>query len=131
MRVLLLPAIVLLGIPIICLLTQVIFTGTSHLVALGLGSKGSYSGLFCGFVFAVLPCIFFTPLLVIIGLLLPIIGALFFSLGFFGVIVWSVVLSILAVRENYLVSTGKAILILLPSLATLMVLLVLILVPAI
>jgi hypothetical protein len=112
------PAI-LVGISITNIVTLVIFTAIAHLVASLLGGRGSYGGLFSGFAFASLPGIFAAPLAVI-GLL-PAVGVLLSGLGSFGITVWSIVLSILAVRENYLVSTGRAILILLLSLAVLMV----------
>jgi hypothetical protein len=113
------PAI-LVGSSIINIVMLVIFTAIYHVVASVLGGKGSYWGLFSGFGFAALPGIFVAPLAVI-GLL-PIVGDLLSGLGAFGVMVWSLILSILAVRENYLVSTGRAILIYLLPLAVLMVL---------
>jgi len=100
---------VLVGSLIINIITLVIFTAICHLVASLLGGRGSYSGLFSGFGFASVPGIFVAPLAVI-GML-PMVGPLLSVLGNFGVIVWSLVLSILAIRENYLISTGRAILI--------------------
>lgn len=102
------PAI-LVGISIINIVTLVVFTAIGHLAASLLGGKGSYGGLFSGFGFAALPYAFAAPLAVI-GML-TVVGALLSGLGNFAVFVWSLVLSILAVRENYLVSTGRAILI--------------------
>jgi hypothetical protein len=113
------PAI-LVGSTIINIVTLVVITAICHVVALVLGGKGGYWGLFCGFAFAALPGIFAAPLAVV-GLL-PVVGALLSGLGTFGIVVWSLVLSILAVRENYLVSTGRAILIYLLTFAVLMVL---------
>lgn len=112
----------IIGIPIIGLLTLAVFTAIWHAVALVLGGKGSYGGLFSGFAFAQLPAIFTAPLAVI-GLLPGIIGALLFGLGSIGLGLWSLVLSILAVRENYAVSTGRAILIYLLPVVVLLVLL--------
>jgi hypothetical protein len=119
------PAI-LVGISITNIVTLVIFTAIAHLVASLLGGKGNYWGLFSGFGFAALPYIFAAPLAVI-GLL-TMVGALISGLGSFGIMVWSIVLTILAVRENYLVSTGRAILILLLPIVILVVLPVLLLV---
>jgi hypothetical protein len=117
----------LVGIPIINIVTLVIFTAIAHLVASLLGGKGNYWGLFSGFGFAALPNIFAAPLAVI-GLL-PMVGTLLSVLGSLGIMVWSIVLTILAVRENYLVSTGRrAILILLLPTVILVVLPVLLLV---
>lgn len=112
----------IIGIPIIGLLTLAVFTAIWHAVALVLGGKGSYGGLFSGFAFAQLPAIFTAPLAVI-GLLPGITGALLFGLGSIGLGLWSLVLSILAVRENYAVSTGRAILIYLLPVVVLLVLL--------
>ncbi|MCL0079735.1 YIP1 family protein [Dehalococcoidia bacterium] len=102
------PAIVAL-FSIISLVTLLVLTAVYHLAASVLGGRGTYGGLFCGSAFAGLPRIFTAPLAVI-GLL-PIVGDLLSGLGTFGIVVWSLVLGILAVRENYLISTGRAILI--------------------
>jgi len=105
---------IVVGGSIINIITLVIFTAICHVAASVLGGRGSYGGLFCGFAFAALPLIFAAPLAVIA--LLPTVGALLSGLGTFGIGVWSIILTILAVRENYLVSTGRAILIfLLPA----------------
>ncbi|MCL0056283.1 YIP1 family protein [Dehalococcoidia bacterium] len=114
---------VLVGSLIISIITLVISTAICHLVASLLGGRGSYSGLFCGSAFAGLPRIFTAPLAVI-GML-PMVGPLLSGLGNFGVMVWSLVLSILAIRENYLISTGRAILIVLIVLLLGVILLVL------
>jgi hypothetical protein len=104
---------ILVGSLIASIVMLVVLTAIGHLLATSLlGGRGSYWGLFSGFAFAALPGIFAVPLAVI-GLL-PIVGDLLFDLGTFGIAVWSLVLNILAVRENYLVSTGRAILIYLP-----------------
>jgi hypothetical protein len=113
------PAIVV-AFSIANIVTLVVGTAIGHLAALVLGGKGSYWGLFCGFGFAALPGIFAAPLAVI-GLV-PVLGAMLSGLGNFGIGVWSLVLTILAIRGNYLVSTGRAILILLLPLVALMVL---------
>ncbi|MFW0858693.1 MAG: YIP1 family protein [Dehalococcoidia bacterium] len=110
------------GTLIIGILTLVIFTALCHLAASLLGGRGGYWGLFSGFGFTALPGIFVAPLAVI-GML-PIVGGLLSGLGTFGVSVWSLVLNILAIRENYLVSTGRAILIVLLPAVILIVLLV-------
>ncbi|MCL0060209.1 YIP1 family protein [Dehalococcoidia bacterium] len=102
------PAI-LVGSSIVNMVTLVIFTAIYHIAASVLGGRGTYGGLFCGSAFAGLPRIFTAPLAAI-GLL-PIVGGLLSGLGTFGVGLWPLVLNILAVRENYLVSTGRAILI--------------------
>jgi hypothetical protein len=111
---------ILVGFTIYNIVALVILTAIGHVAASVLGGKGGYWGLFCGFAFASLPGIFAAPLAAIA--LLPMVGALLSGLGNFGVVVWNLVLSILAVRENYLVSTGRAILIFLLPLAVLMVL---------
>jgi hypothetical protein len=111
---------ILVGFTIINIVALVILTAICHVVASVLGGKGSYGGLFCGFGFAALPGIFAAPLAVV-GLL-PVVGALLSGPGSLGIMVWSIVLSILAVRENYLVSTGRAILIYFLPLAVLMML---------
>jgi len=116
--------VILVGTLIFSVVMLAVFTAICHLAASLLGGKGGYWGLFSGFAFANLPGIFVAPLAVI-GLL-PIVGALLSGLGNFAVVVWSLVLSILAVRENYLVSTGRAILIFLLLLVALVVLIFLV-----
>jgi hypothetical protein len=117
------PAILVGGL-IYNFVSLVIFTAIYHVVASVLGGRGRYWGVFCGSAFAALPAIFVAPLAVI-GLL-PIVGALLSGLGTLGVVVWSFVLTILAVRENYLVSTGRAILIVFLPLVVLMALVLLV-----
>ena len=102
------PAVVALFC-IISLVSLLILTAIYHLAASMLGGRGTYGGLFCGSAFAGLPGIFAAPL-ALIGLLST-VGAVISGLGSFGIVVWSLVLGILAVRENYLISTGRAILI--------------------
>lgn len=108
------------GSAIIGIVALVLMTAICHLLASVLGAKGSFGGLFSAFGFAALPGIFVAPAEVL-GLL-PVVGALLSGVGTFGVLVWSLVLTILAVRETYLVSTGRAILILLLPFVTLVVL---------
>jgi hypothetical protein len=119
------PAIlpVLMICSIIYIVMLVIITAIYHVVALLLGGSGSYWGLFCGFAFAILPYIIAAPLKVIE--LIPMVGALLFPGGILAIWGWSLMLHILAVRENYLVPTGRAILIFLMSLMSLVVLMVL------
>jgi len=112
--------VILVGTLVFSVVMLVVFTGICHLSASLFGGKGSYAGLFSGFAFANLPGVFAAPLAVV-GML-PVVGALLAGLGSFGVVVWSLVLSILAVRENYLVSTGRAVLIILLPFVALMVL---------
>ena len=99
----------LVGTPIIGLLTLVVFTAIYHLVALVLGGKGSYWGLFSGFAFAALPGIFSAPLAAI-SLPLGTAGTGLYGMGTLALTLWVVVLYVIALRENYLVSTGRAIL---------------------
>lgn len=115
----------LVGTLIIGLLTLVVLTAIYHVVASVLGGKGSYSGLFSGFAFAALPSIFSAPLAAI-SLPLGIVGTILYGLGSIGLIVWVVVLVVIAIRENYLVSTGRAILIYLLPLILLVILSILI-----
>ena len=112
----------LVGTPIIGLLTLVVFTAIYHLVASVLGGKGSYWGLFSGLAFAALPNIFFAPLTAI-SLPLGIIGGtILYGLGAIGLTLWIVVLGVIAIRENYVVSTGRAVLIYLLPLILLVIL---------
>ncbi|MBT9130271.1 MAG: hypothetical protein DDT41_00544 [candidate division WS2 bacterium] len=111
---------IIVGSIIFNIVILVVFTALSHLAASLLGGKGGYGGLFSSFGFASLPGIFVAPLAVV-GML-PMVGALLSGLGNFGVLIWSLALYILAVRENYLVSTGRAILILLLPTVVLLVL---------
>jgi len=105
-----------LGVPavaalffIINLISLLLLAAIYHLAASFLGGNGTFRGLFCGSAFAAMPGMFAAPL-ALIGLLST-VGAVISGLGSFGIVVWSLVLGILAVRENYLISTGRAVLI--------------------
>lgn len=106
----------LVAILVVSILMFVIFTLICHGIALALGSQGSYGGLFSGLAFASLPTIFSAPLAAA-SLLLGAVGSLlYYSLGVFGLTIWVMALSIIALKENYLISTmRRAVLILLLS----------------
>jgi len=117
--------VLLLGSSLISILALVILTAICHLVASVLGGRGSYGGLFSAFAFSALPGVFAAPSEVL-GLL-PVVGDLLSGLGIFGILVWSLVLTILAVRETYTLTTGRAILILLLPLVLLPLVVVMVL----
>lgn len=86
-----------------------IVAGVLHLIALLLGGRGSYLGLFCGLSFANLPSVFSAPLAFFFMLLGP-LGFVFYSLGSLAISTWILMLGIIALSYNYGFSTRKAIL---------------------
>jgi hypothetical protein len=79
-----------------------------HLIAIILRGRGSYSGIVCGLGFANLPIAFIAPLALLYALFnTP--GFILYSLGSIVIGVWILVLEIIAIRENYNFSYGRAI----------------------
>lgn len=114
---------------IISLVGLFIGAGILHLIALLLGGKGNYQGLFCGLSLANLPSLFSAPL-AFLSRLMGLPGEILYSLGSLALSAWIMVLSLLALRYNYGFSTGKAALtFFLPALALLVIFILLALIP--
>lgn len=89
-----------------------------HLISRLFGGKGSYTGLFAAFGFTSIINIFSLPLVVLDIVDLQALSALAL-IGQLGLLAWAVVLTVVAIRENYVVTTGVAIGILLVTLIAL------------
>lgn len=95
------------GGPFISLIGLAVWAAILHGVSLLLRGEGSYPGLFTGLAFANVP-----STLTVIGQLLAlagVAGALLGRLVNLALAAWVLVLGVIAVRENYGFSTGKAI----------------------
>lgn len=89
-----------------------------HVVSRLFGGKGSYAGLFAAFGFTSLLNIFSLPFVVLDIIDIRALSA-FALIGQVGLFVWGVVLTAIAIRENYAVTTGVAIGVLLVALIAL------------
>lgn len=108
----------LIGGPFIALIMLAIITGIYHLIAKLLKGTGEYVGLLSVAGFANFPSLFSAPF-ALLDLVAPGDGAMSLShvlLAFikgsvsFGILVWTVILTIIGIRENYKFSTGRAVL---------------------
>jgi len=108
----------LIGGPFIALILLTIVTGIYHLIAKLLKGTGEYVGLLSVIGFANFPSLFSAPFalldLVTAGAetmsLSHILLALVKGSVSFGILVWTVILTIIGIRENYNFSTGRAVL---------------------
>jgi len=102
------PTLVLFIWVILFLVIIFVEGGIFHLVALLLRGRGSYLGMICGLCFAHFPFVFFAPLTLLRALLGSTGNILypFVSLIFFF---WILILEIIAIRQNYYLSTGRAV----------------------
>jgi len=82
--------------------------GIFHLIVVLLGGRGKYLGIVCGLCFAFLPLIFFAPL-ILLRALLGASGIILYHIGTLLLLLWTLVLSIIAIRNNYHYSLGRAI----------------------
>lgn len=88
-----------------------IFTGIIHGIALLFKGRGKYLGAVCGLSFANLPQAF--AVIVALFSLFPVDGGEFvYALGSFCLFIWTLILTIIAVKENYQVSAVRSIAIL-------------------
>lgn len=95
------------GAPFFSLIWLVIYAGILHLIASLLKGKGDYAGLVSTIGFASFPMIISTPFSLIdyaIGLSISLYGII--SLPF---TIWTIVLTIIGIRENYNFSTARAV----------------------
>lgn len=86
------------------------FVGSAivHLVAELLGGNGQAKGLLAANGFIQVPRIFMVPLLVLASFMSEPMRAGIMLLGGIGIVFWQTILSVIAIRENYGFSTGKA-----------------------
>jgi len=85
-----------------------VWTALVLLFARMLGGTGGYKVTFCGLAFATVPQVF---TVIVTALLLPMgtAGTVLGVLAAIGVAVWTVVLSVMAVRSAHALSTGRAV----------------------
>ncbi len=100
---------VVLSVPIFSLVGLLVFSGIYHLIARLLKGEGSFVGLLSGLGFASFPTILTTPF-ALLGVAGGIFGSFIYNLAVFAVSIWVLVLNIIAIRENYAFSTGRAVL---------------------
>ena len=112
----------LLG-PILGLISSVIYTAVLQVVALMLGGKGPFKGLFCGLAFASIPGLFQIPLQLAGIALGPVVQAIL-GIVTFAIAIWTIALGVIAVRENNDFSTGRAVAVMLIPMGVLFVLFV-------
>lgn len=85
-------------------------TGIVHLTAELFAGNGQAKGLLAANGFIQVPRIFTVPLLVLLSFVPELIRVGIILLG--GIMIWEVILSVIAIRENYGFSTGRAFLVL-------------------
>ncbi len=93
---------------IIFLVALFIEGGVLHLIAVLLRGRGSYLGMVCGLCFACFPFVFFAPM-TLLRALLGASGIILYPIGSMALFLWVFVLSIIAIRQNYHFSLGRAI----------------------
>jgi len=108
----------LIGGPFVALILLAIIAGIYHLIAKLLKGTGEYTGLLSVAGFANFPSLFSAPF-ALLDLVASGAGTMSLShilLAFikgsvsFGILVWTVILTIIGIRENYKFSTGRAVL---------------------
>ena len=98
----------IVGTPFISLISLVIMSGVFHLFARLLKGKGDFAGLISASGFANFPSALATPF-GLLGLMGNGIGSKLYSLISFPFTIWVIVLQVIAIRENYKLSTGRSV----------------------
>jgi len=98
----------IVGGPAFAIAGVAFFTAICWIMSRILGGRGSYGGLFAGFGFAYLPAVFTVPV-TFMALQLDSFTQGLSGLVGFSIAVWTIVLSVFAIRENNNFSTGRAI----------------------
>lgn len=112
--------IFIVGAPIAAVAGLAFVSGAYWVISRILGGQGPYSGLFAGLAFASVPYALTIPV-GFLALPLGTPGGVLSSLVSFGVGIWTLVLSVIVVRENNGFSTGRAMAAVLVPLAVLVV----------
>jgi hypothetical protein len=94
--------------PVVAVIALAVGAGLVQVSSYLLGGKGGYAGLFTGLGFASLPNALGIPAM-LLPRLLGGAGSALAGLVNLGALVWAVVLSVIAVRENHEFSTGRAV----------------------
>ncbi|MBP1763449.1 MAG: Yip1 protein [Firmicutes bacterium] len=108
---------VIIGQILISLVFWIVGAGFFGLIAELLGGHGTAAGLLAAMGFSHFPRIFIAPLLVFASLLPRTVQALFLALFVSVTVVWTLILYIIAIREAYLLSTLRAVMVLITPLA--------------
>ena len=103
--ILLVPATIMIGGMLLLLQAGVCY-GLARLF----GSHGSFRGLFSGLALANVPSVFQAPFALLAVILGP-VGMTLNMLGTVALSIWAIVLGVMAVRETFITSTGRAALI--------------------
>jgi hypothetical protein len=89
----------------------VVFAALIALVLHGMAKlfkgEGTYSGMLCGVAFAYVPSVI-NVLVALLVLTLGFLGALLAGFVSFAISIWVIILVVVAVRENYALTTGRA-----------------------
>lgn len=101
------PGTMVILITLMALPIAFIWAGLVQGAAWILKGRGAYFGIFSGLCFADVPYLF-SPIIALLTFL-GTIGNILFSIFFFGLWIWSIVLAIMAIRGNYGFTTGRAI----------------------
>lgn len=113
------PGGVIVNAFVFSLLSLVIASGIYYLVGRLLGGRGAFSGLLSTQAFAAIPGVLLAPITALLNLAgVAALGGLF-SIGFS---IWSLVLTVLGIRESLSLSTGRAVATLLIPLVVLVLL---------
>jgi hypothetical protein len=90
------------------LIALLVSAGVFHLIALLLRGRGSYLGMACGLSFAFFPLVLFAPL-GLLRALLGFSGIILYDIGTVAIFFWVLILIIIAIRQNYGFTIGRAI----------------------
>lgn len=96
--------------PIFALITLFIVGGLYHLLSMLFKGEGDFRGLLSALGFASFPQVLSIPF-VLLSLVAGTLGGVLSGVVSFAVSIWIIVLTIISIRENYRLSTGKAVLI--------------------
>jgi len=97
------------GTPVLALISLFFISGIFHLIAKLLKGDGDFAGLLSASGFAWFPTVLAAPF-GLLGFLGGGIGDTLYSLVSFPFTIWALVLTVIAIRENYKFSTGRAVL---------------------
>lgn len=113
----------IVGGPIFAIAGVAFFTAIFWIMSRILGGRGSYGGLFSGLAFASVPSVFTIPV-TFLAFQFETLGLGLSGMIGFGVTVWTIVLTVIAVQANNNFSTGRALAAILIPLAIFFVLLI-------
>jgi hypothetical protein len=90
------------------LLAVAIQAAIVHTLALIMGGKGRYAGIFCGICFAYFPGLLAAPLALLRAVMDSLYGHIIYNSVFALLCIWIVILAVIATKHNYGLSTTKA-----------------------